>query len=412
MDSIEKIKEQIHNIKTFLNFAGLFGMSKEKILEFKKNIQELEKNMTELVNIHQKFNSIFSAHGWITYDGISTDLMKQAITTFETSDIDKAEEVILEYYKPENLRQMLFRLKACPELITRYKFIEYAFNDYSEGRYYSAVPLLLMVIDGSVNDVVGTGFHSGKTNLDVWDAITCSNEGINKISGIFRKGRRKNTKELIDLPYRNGILHGVDLGYDNCKVAAKCWHFLFIIRDWIMSKKLEQERKARFEEENRIPTFTELAEKLTSIEELKSAQKEWIPRKITKKYIDSLNIKKSTNKTLPEGVAIEFLSLWGKKNYGYMAKLYSKHFNPDLNKKILEVREQFGNYPIDSFKILNIVEKGPGMSKVNTEVKTGSNIINYEFGLIYEGVDNIAKPRNLSGGNWKISFINRILIQQ
>ena len=38
--------------------------------------------------------------------------MKQAITTFDSEGIDKAEELILEYYKPENLKQMLVRLKA------------------------------------------------------------------------------------------------------------------------------------------------------------------------------------------------------------------------------------------------------------------------------------------------------------
>jgi len=360
-----------------------------------------------LANTHKSFNSIFSDRGWITYDSISVDLMKQAITTFDSEGIDKAEELILEYYKPENLKQMLVRLKASPELINRYKFIKYAFKDYTEGRYYSVVPLLSMIIDGSVNDVVGIGFHSDKIKLDVWDAITCANEGIDKVSDIFRKGRYKTNKEIIDLPYRNGILHGIDLGYDNYKVAAKCWHFLFIIRDWILSKKSEDTRKARFEEENRIPAFEELAEKLDSIEVIKSAQKEWQSREITEEYINSLNLEKSANKTLPEGVAIEFLNLWIKRNYGFMAKLYSKHFHPDAKKKIIEVREDFEHYPIDSFKILNIVDESPGISEINIEVKTGIDILNYTFRLLYEGSNNIAKPRNLAGGNWKIAFLNR-----
>jgi hypothetical protein len=404
---VGKLKEQVSNFKTLLSFSGLYGMSREKISEMKRKILVLEADMNYLSNLHKRFNSIFSSRGWITYDSISTDLMKQAITIFDSSGIDKAEELLLEYYKPVNLRRMLVRLKVCPELINRYKFIEYAFNDYNEGRYYSVVPLLFMVIDGTVNDVVGTGFHSDRTNLDVWDAITCANEGINKISEIFRKGRRKTTKEIIDLPYRNGILHGIDLGFDNYKVAAKCWHFLFIIRDWILSKKSEVTRKARFMEENRIPTFEELAEKLSSIEETKSAQKEWQSREITKEYLDYLNIKKPADKTQPECVAIEFLSLWISKNYGFMAKLYSKHFHPDLNKKIIEVREEFEPYPIDSFKILNIVDKSPRISEIGIEVKTGSDILNYTFRLLYEDNKNMAKPRNLLGGNWKILFIYR-----
>lgn len=409
MDSVDNLKKQIKDFKVFIEFGSLFGISEEMLSESKKGLDEVEIQINKLIEIYKRFNSIFSDRGWITYDSISTDLLKRAIDTFETSGIDKAEEVLLEYYKPEKLKQLFNRLNAVPELMNRYKFIEYAFNDYVNGRYYSTVPLLLMVIDGSVNDAVGTGFHSDKTNLDVWDSITCVNEGIDKISAIFNKGRRKTTKEIIDLPFRNGILHGIDLGFDNYKVAAKCWHFLFIIRDWILYKKSEDTRKAKFEEENRIPTLEELVEQIKSRAENKSAVEEWKSRQISNEYIESLNLKKSADVIFPESVVIEFLNLWVKKNYGYMARLYSKHFNPDLNKKILEVREQFEHYPINSFKILNIDDEGPGISEINIEVKTGSDILNYDFRLLYEDNNNIAKPRNLAGGNWKIAFLNRIL---
>ena len=408
MDSVENLKEQIKNYKVLLDFGGLFGMNEEIISKSKKELEEIEIKISELIEIYKKFNSIFSERGWITYDSISTDLLEQAINIFEASGIDKAEEVLLEYYKPEKLKQLFIRLKAVPELISRYKFIEYAFNDYIDGRYYSVIPLLLMIIDGSVNDTVGTGFHSDKTNLDVWDSITCANEGIDKISDIFKKGRRKTTKEVINLPYRNGILHGIDLGYDNYIVAAKCWHFLFIISDWILYKKSEDSRKAKFKEENRIPTFKELVEKFKSTGENRSANKEWKPRQISKEYINYLNLKKSADVTLPESVAIEFLNLWVKRNYGYMAKLYSKHFNPDLNKRIIEVREQFEYDPIDSFKILNIIDNSPSMSEIEVEViKVSSENLKYIIRLLYEDSNNIAKPGSLAGGNWKIVYVNK-----
>lgn len=406
MDSVENLEEQIKNYKVLLDFGGLFGMDEETISKSKKGLKEVEIKLTELIETYKKFNSIFSERGWITYDSISTDLLKQAIDIFKASGIDKAEEVLLEYYKPEKLKQLFIRLKTVPELISRYKFIEYAFNDYIDGRYYSVVPLLLMIIDGSVNDAVGTGFHSDKINLDVWDSITCANEGIDKISDIFKKGRRKTTKEVISLPYRNGILHGIDLGYDNYIVAAKCWHFLFIIRDWILFKKSEDSRKAKFEEENRIPTFKELIEKFKSIGENRSANEEWKPRQISNGYLDSLNLKNSADATVPENVAIEFLNLWINRNYGFMAELYSKHFDPDLNKRIHKVREQFEYHSIDSFKILNIIDNSPGMSEVEVEVrKVGSENFKYNIRLLYEDSNNIAKPRSLVGGNWKVSFI-------
>lgn len=408
MDSIDNLKEQINDFKALLNYGSLLNMEQDKINDFKKKIQEIENDITELTEIHKKFNLIFSESGWITYDSLNTDLMKQAINTYEISGLNKAEEVLLEYYKPEKLKYELIRLKAVQEIISRYKFIEYAFNDYKNERYYSVIPLLLMVIDGSIYDTVGRGFHAEKADLDVWDSITNANEGINKIRDIFKKGRRKTTQEIIDLPYRNGILHGIDLGYDNYKVAVKCWHFLFITRDWILAKKSENTRKAKFEEEKKIPSFTELAEKLTSIEKIKSTNKEWKPRQVSNEYINSLNLKKFASESLPESIAIKFLVLWTKKNYGYMAKLYSTHFNPDLNKKILEIREQFECYPIDSFKISKIIDSSPGISEITVEVKASGEFLEYVIRLLYEDSNSIVKPRSLISGNWKIAYVNRI----
>ena len=42
------------------------------------------------------------------------------------------------------------------------------------------------------------------------------------------------------------------------------------------------------------------------------------------------------------------------KNYGFMAKMYSSMFSKNLNSKILEVRQQFEDFVINSFKVLNI----------------------------------------------------------
>jgi len=42
----------------------------------------------------------------------------------------------------------------------------YALEEYENGRYYACVPLLLMIIDGIVNDISKeTGFFAEKTDL-------------------------------------------------------------------------------------------------------------------------------------------------------------------------------------------------------------------------------------------------------
>ena len=55
---------------------------------------------------------------------------------------------------------------------------------------------------------------------------------------IFNTGRYSTVTDNITIPYKNGILHGMDLGYDNKTVAAKSWAALFAAREWAM--KAEQ----------------------------------------------------------------------------------------------------------------------------------------------------------------------------
>ena len=150
---------------------------------------------------------------------------------------------MLDHYGPDQVAQRIFFLDHVEQLHVRRKLIDYALEDDRAGRYYSAVPLLLMVIDGAMNDATGKGFHASDITLDVWDSLMVADGAIYKIKEIFQKGRKKTRTERIDVPYRNGILHGMDLGYDNSTVTAKCWCFLFIVRDWLVSKKSEAERK-------------------------------------------------------------------------------------------------------------------------------------------------------------------------
>lgn len=76
-------------------------------------------------------------------------------------------------------------------------------------------------------------------NLEAWDSIADHHTGLTVLARIFQTGRRKQTTEPLTTPYRNGILHGVDLGYDNQMVATKTWAALFAIRDWAL--KAEQD---------------------------------------------------------------------------------------------------------------------------------------------------------------------------
>ena len=49
MDSIDSLKEFINKTKALLNYSGLLNIDKKEIFEFGKKIQEIEINLTKLV---------------------------------------------------------------------------------------------------------------------------------------------------------------------------------------------------------------------------------------------------------------------------------------------------------------------------------------------------------------------------
>lgn len=407
-ETVKQLEEQLSGIKIIVNInkgLRIIGLGSNRISNLEDKIKQLETQLKELKETPQLFNEYFSDRGWVTYDNLNHEFMRKAIQTYKKKGLDEAEKLILEYYQPENMKYEFIRLKALPALLKRYKFIEYAINDYTEKRYYSAIPLLIMIIDGTVNEIVGKGFHSERSEMDVWDSITNIDNGISKIRDIFRKGRNKTREEEISLPFRNGILHGMDLGYDNYTVAAKCWHFLFVVRDWGLSKQSEEARKEKFIKDSTIPSLKELGNNIMEINRVKEALKNWEKREISDEYINSLTEIEPTDSNLPETIALQFLEYWKKKNYGYMGKIYWSQFLYNGKSNIKEIRDQFADIPLKCFKITNISDEAAGISVIEIFGELENQKKEFTIRMIYEGSDGYARSRNLHDGDWKIVFV-------
>jgi len=387
------------------SFFRVFGLKSKKIDEMKEKFDDLCSKLNEYRNYVTKFNKYFSEDGWIVYDSLNYDIIKNAVEKHEREGKDEAKKLLLDYFSPENVEKMLFFLKSCKELRERYRFIEYALEDYKAKRYYSTIPLLLMVIDGAVSDTIQKGFHAKNIDLNVWDAITSVDGGIDTVKKIFQKSRKKTTTESITLPYRHGILHGRDLSYDTYEVAAKAWCFLFIVSDWIKSKSSEHRRKEKFIKETRIPPLKELLDKLVEVQKIKEKMAEWSPRNIDEQYIKSINSGTTVDSSLPEYTAIEYCNLWCKKNYGYMSNLYSLPWKQQPK----ELREQYDWLDVNSFQILSINDDAPAISEILVKIYLkDSNSKECKLRLIYENKAGDALPRNVEGGSWKIILCNII----
>ncbi len=404
---IEKRKEEIEEAERLLDdpfYKSLVG--EEKIKNFKLQVTQMKKQVNKLLSYPLKYNQYFLDDGFIAYESMDFDAMQKAVDLYEI-DKQKALNVIMDYYSPENIEKYLFMVRHVPLFQDRIKFIDYALEDYKNGRYYAVVPILLMMIDGIISDVEGLGFHSKKNNLDVWDSLLTQNGSLKKIQDFFQKSRKKTITEKIEFPYRNGILHGRDLGYDNHEVALKCWVILFAIRDWVVSKYTENERKDKFEKENQLKIFEEQIKDIQELNETKEAINTWIPRELTQEYILMLNENRICESSTPEYKVLQYFNFWLKNNYGNMVKIQNeKVTNDNIRNYAGKLKNKYTGLKLLDYEILEITDDTPSVTDV--KVKTIQNFYdmkreeNYHIRCIYKNRKNEVQVRDNGLGEWFI----------
>lgn len=210
--SYTDLLKQIDSLKSILNLLPVSGKE-----ELKKNISTIEQQINTLRFEPDKFNQHYSDLGWIAYESMNSDLMKEVIKLAEDNKRDDGEQLLLEYYADDDrIKYLLTRLKNRTGFSKRYELLRKAYEDYKSGRFHSCIPVFLMIIDGVVDEVTKSnkGFFASDFNPNLWNSIVGHESGLAKIAKIYAKTRKKVNTEPITLPYRNGILHGKDINYD------------------------------------------------------------------------------------------------------------------------------------------------------------------------------------------------------
>ena len=227
-----------------------------------------------------------------------------------------------------------------------------ALVDYREERYHACIPVVLALLDGMVNELGNLGFFSKDVDLTAWDSMAASDSGLNELQQLLFKQRAKTRTEAIDVPYRNGIHHGMDLGYDTRIVAAKCWVALFAAADW--AHKIERgERDAPPPEPE--PTLWDALAKVRRNQEERTLLEAWIPRA-------NIDLAKPTEGS-PEAALSEFLEAWKSRNYGAMAKRLGVRDDRPMNMRAGEVRSQYEDLVLNEFTIQTVRDTAASVSK-------------------------------------------------
>jgi hypothetical protein len=276
------------------------------------------KKQAEILSIPDKFNDTFNECGWIAYESMNLEVMKEAVSLAESEGFEKAEIFLSEHYTEETLKWGILRFNGNTEFRRRIRLAELAKADYLAERYHACIPLLLSLLDGIVNDVSKhVGFFANSADMTAWDCIAAHETGLQSLAALMTKGRNKTNEDPITIPFRNGILHGRELAYDNRIVAAKCWASLFAARDWASAitegKKTSKPKK----EVSWRELLTEIAENGRQ----RKALDAWKPReKSDFSYLPHSGKPSELPENTPEHSVAEFIDNWTNQRYGLMAE--------------------------------------------------------------------------------------------
>ncbi|GEA15374.1 hypothetical protein E308F_16180 [Moorella sp. E308F] len=403
------------SLKAIYKLAYFFGFKNESIKKSFEELQEIDKKFKQLQEIPDKFNQYFAQRGWIAYESMNFDIMAEAVKFAEEGKMDKAEEVLINYYdNKENLLFMISRLKGIEEFQPRIRLIHKALDDYIAGRYHACIPVVLMMIDGFVNDIEQKGFFATGIDLNVWDSIAAHDSGLNTLTKILGESRKKTSTDEIYLPYRHGILHGRDLGYDNKIIALKTWATLFALGDWARAVKsgkkgINKEFKAPTIKES-IQSIKDSLEQYNQIQNEKKLIEQWEPRtlNVNADFPEKGQVS-DYQEGSPEKTLVEYFEYLFKGNYGKMALLTTKLFPSDDSIKKLagEIRKIFQGKRLIDFKFISVEDRAPAITEIKVKLtfekkNTDKVTIEHSFRLIY--VDNNCKPltRNSNRGAWRI----------
>jgi hypothetical protein len=358
----------------------------------------------DLARLPDVFNDHFCERGWIMHGDMDVGVAKEAVQLADAGNLEAAELALVEYYGPKNVETMLLRMGAVQAFRPRMALAEKALLDYAEGRYHACVPVVIALLDGMVCDVHDThrGFFAEGTDLSAWDSIAAHDRGLNALSVIFKKGRKKTCVDQISIPYRHGIMHGMDLGYDNRLVAAKAWAALVATREWaIKAERGDTEPQ----EEDPEPSWAEIVNKLRENAEDKKRLGSWRSRDLTPgKDFPADGSPEEYPSGSPERVLVEYLTFWKQKNYGFMARCLSPMLRYEPSRAPAIVRSMFEDKSLTAFELQAIKEPAAAVTEIqvllNWTGDDGPVTHVHTFRLINGDASGMAQPSGKPGSRW------------
>src|SRR5581483_11818738 len=217
-------------------------------------------------------------------------------------------------------------------------------------------------------------------------------QGLSNAHKTFLKSFSKTSDEPVYELYRNGIVHGTLLNYDNDVVATKAWNRLFAVMDW--ARATEKAATPREPE----PTWTDVLVTVANTEKLKAAIAAWQPVSL---------VAGESGFAGHSAVATcrTYLEYWLRKNYGGMAKMTTPDTQKTYGSKLPgHIKEAYRFHALRSYEMLALRHSAAAVSEIQVKLVL-DNGDEHEawFRWIYEDEDGRGTAPGLPG-QWGLIF--------
>lgn len=331
------------------------------------NAEQLHADIEELRTLPDAFNDLLADRGWIIYDHLSLEAVKKAVALARVNGLEAAEAHLVEYFSDEEIGRQLRRMQGVKAFRSRMRLALLALEDHKAQRFHASIPVVLALTDGLVSEISENqrGLFAEGVDLRAWDSISAHDKGLNTLARILQKTRRKTTTEPIELPYRHGILHGRDLGYDNRLVATKAWAALFAVRDWA---GLAEGKQLDAPTPSPSPGLRETLQRWQGLQEQKKQLAAWRPRIVTVgKDVPRHGSPDDYPEGSPERHIVTFLLAWTRGNYGHMARDAGTPWKGTSAPSPAEMRATFHDKPLVRFELVSIEDQAAAVSLVTVK---------------------------------------------
>lgn len=406
----EFVKSQFKLVRPLLGIFGLFsGNLRNQLKELDKQLADIERMQED----RKEFAKRFGPLGWTIYDRLSTEVVHDVVREV---DDEKAEAALIAYHlDPDQLQFLGYRFNS-----SRYDAWKTIYERAQERvlcvDFISAVPLVLIIVDGICTTKSGKHPFSGGADAPVFDSETSAPGGL--AEGLAKLGatRRRLDTDPIDSPYRHGIFHGLNPNFGSAIVAAKAINLLQAMVDYFDRREDEEGRISRAVKDQKQPSWSELAATLKASQDLKRRIDEWEARPPTSGMEIAVS-GRSHNLTAdsPEAGAATYLDAIISRNFGLLAKLTIDFPLRTIGYRAGRHRDDIGDIKLASWQITGVRDEAPAISEIDAALQGTYGETQWAaeltMRLIFGDEKFETRARGTPGCNWAAlpSFLSGLL---